>query len=699
MRQVCGSIVVVLGLCGAGAQAQETGQASLFGMPGAVTMPAARDFDPGELGATYAFDEGTQRYTLSFQITPRLVAAFRYSIIDDFAGTLPQNFDRSFDLQYRLLDEGRYTPALAVGLRDFIGTGVFSGEYLVASKQIIPTVTGSVGIGWGVLGQRDSFTNPLLRFDDRFDTREGFTGLGGEANSTSWFRGDAAAFAGVTWQVTDRLGLALDYASDTQDLAVAGLQDPTTSPVNLGLSYVWRPGVTIGAQYLQGETLSATARFALNPANPPAGGDLSPAPIPYARRDAPNRWAGPVVQDAIPPAARIDALAAGLAGEGIRLRGIAEGETAVVVRIDNTRFDAQPQAIGRTARLLALIMPASVETFAIETVVNGVPVSRVTLQRSELEAAEFTPDVVARSLAAAQIGPAVPVPGLQPRAGSAFRFGLGPFLGLGLFDPDDPLRADVGLELSASYHFVPQLALSGAVRSKLFGNRDQSTRQSDSVLPRVRSDQARYDRDGTVWMERLTLDHFGRIGSDLYTRASVGYFEEMFGGVSGEILWKPADSRLALGAELNYAMQRDTDKLFGFDDFDYSVTSGHLSGYYAFANGFDVQLDVGRYLAGDWGTTISLDRRFGNGWSVGAFATLTDVPFEDFGEGSFDKGLRFSVPLSFALGQPIRETANLTLRPIQRDGGARLNIGNRLYPAIRDAHAPELADQWGRFWR
>ena len=38
-------------------------------------------------------------------------------------------------------------------------------------------------------------------------------------------------------------------------------------------------------------------------------------------------------------------------------------------------------------------------------------------------------------------------------------------------------------------------------------------------------------------------------------------------------------------------------------------------------------LRAGRYLAGDWGATVELGRRFDSGIEVGAFATFTDVPF------------------------------------------------------------------------
>lgn len=679
--------------------AQDDPQVNTYGMPGHVDMPAGLPLADADFVTSFAATETERKYVLTFQITPRMTGAFRYSIIDNYRDLDRQNFDRSFDLQYQLIDEGRLMPSVAIGLRDFIGTGLYSGEYVVASKHLTPDILGTVGIGWGALATRNSFANPLGRLDDRFNQRVREKSLGGELNTTQWFRGDAALFAGLTWQMDERLSFSAEYSSDAQDLS-GDSNEVSDTAINVGVNYRIRPGITLGAQYLQGDTFGATAQFAVNPRKPPLGGDLSPAPVPFAARDGSAAgWAGPMIQDAIPEDIRVDALAAGLDGEGMALQAIAVSENAVLVQVENNRFDIVAQAVGRIARLLSLTMPANIEQFDIEVVENGVALSRITLQRADLEWAEFQPDVIKKSLSAAEIGPAQPEPSLVSLATPRFAWGLGPYIGLAFFDPDDPLRADLGLLATASYDLTPNLSISGALRAKVIGNRDESTRESESILQPVRSEQPRYDRDGSTGVDRLTLDHFSRIGGDVYTRASLGYFEQMFGGVSAEVLWKPVDSRFALGAELNHVMQRDTDRLFGFGDYDYDVTTGHISGYYAFENGFDLQVDVGRYLAGDWGTTVSLDRRFGNGWVVGAFATLTDVSFEDFGEGSFDKGIRVSVPLSWVLGQPNQETAGLTIRPIQRDGGARLDINNRLYPTVRRAHAPELADQWGRFWR
>ena len=76
------------------------------------------------------------------------------------------------------------------------------------------------------------------------------------------------------------------------------------------------------------------------------------------------------------------------------------------------------------------------------------------------------------------------------------------------------------------------------------------------------------------------------------------------------------------------------------------VATGHVSVYadLPWWNLYGV-VRGGRYLAGDWGGTVELGRRFDSGIEVGGFATFTNVPFCRFGEGSFDKGIYLRIPL------------------------------------------------------
>ena len=127
---------------------------SFYGLPGLIDTPTAYSLPDGNLALTSGYYSGVVRNTLTFQITDRLTGSFRYAYLEDFDGAVGlSRYDRSFDLHYRLLDEGDYTPAVAVGLRDFGGTGVYGAEYLVASKTFGNGLRASGGIGRWHRGQ------------------------------------------------------------------------------------------------------------------------------------------------------------------------------------------------------------------------------------------------------------------------------------------------------------------------------------------------------------------------------------------------------------------------------------------------------------------------------------------------------------------------------------------------------------------
>ena len=125
--------------------------------------------------------------------------------------------------------------------------------------------------------------------------------------------------------------------------------------------------------------------------------------------------------------------------------------------------------------------------------------------------------------------------------------------------------------------------------------------------------------------------------------------------------------------------QRGFDRLFDLQD--YHVFTGHVSLYYA-SPWYDLNFMVsaGQYLAGDRGLTFQMTRRFSTGVEVGAFFTKTNVSSEQFGEGSFDKGVLIRIPLDWAIPIETQGEWEVDLRPVQRDGGRqRLDGDATLY--------------------
>ena len=653
-----------------------------YGMPGLIEMPSALSLPDAQIAATIFNGSSSRMVTLTFQGTPRLTGAFRYGRFEgETDGIL---YDRSFDLQYRLKDESGPWPALAIGLRDMVGTGVNSGEYLVATKTLGAGVTATAGLGWGRMGSHGGVANPF-----GWDTRVMDVGLGGTPDSGAWFHGPMAPFGGIDWQATQKTRLSVEYSSDAHQNEVdSGVLDYRT-PINLGVTYAASPGVVLGAQVLHGSTVAASVTLTFNPKTSPTGGDRSAAPKPFVGG----------IQAATDSVALRQKIAGDLRAEGIALVGLTLSGDTAVLQVENTRYAVVAQMIGRTARVLSADLPEHIQTFVVEPTVHGMPATRVTLQREGLRALQDNPDQTALGLRATTFQPAEMGAALSLGDARPFGWEITPYISLNLFDPESPLRGDVGLQPMVRYAFSPNLSISGAVRLKVAGNAGSSDRVSDSVLPHVRSDALVYAQEGASGLENLTVDHFGKIGPDLFTHISAGYLEPMFAGVVSEVLWQRFDSRLSLGAEVAHVVQRDQDKLLGVQDYNYQVTMGHLSAFYALNHGYQVQVDAGRYLAGDWGSTLTVSRAFDNGWKIGVFATKTDVSYEDFGEGSFDKGFVITAPLAWITGQPSTTAAHVTLRPILRDGGAQLDVRNRLHDLLQGYGQGTMATTWGTFWR
>ncbi|MEL6585690.1 MAG: YjbH domain-containing protein [Pseudomonadota bacterium] len=697
----------------AGAQSPpERVSINTYGVPGLIDMPSAEMQPDAELvTSVYMLSNASGRTQLTFQITPRLQGVFRYATIPDFLQTgngFIRTYDRSFDLRYQIFRESGWRPAVTVGLQDFGGTSLFSGEYIVATKHFGDRWTVTGGIGWGRLGTRGGFTNPLGALSDRFETRPGFNvnSRGGTFSSDQVFRGDAALFGGVAYKFNDKLTLKAEYSSDAYlEEEARGVLTPKT-PLNFGLDYKIRPGVSLGAYAIQGAEVGINVTFALNPKRPPTGSGAEEAPMPVFQRPSrdvqPDLWTTAWEGNEAVVTPVTNALSASLEEQGLKLTALKLDGGRAEVQFRNNRFLTNTQAMGRAARILSATLPPSVETLVLipENDV-GLTGAAVIIRRTDLEALQYRPDGSDEALAVAGIVDArtlsrdgtQQIDGVFPR----FQWALGPYVAYGLFDPDAPLRLDLGIEAKATYEPVRGLLFSGAVRQRIVGNRGDIERGSNSVLPRVRTDQAEFFRTDGPFIDHLTAEYFFRPGRSTYARVSAGLLEQQFGGVSAEFLWKPVQSRWGIGVEVNRVRQREFDMKLGFRDLD--ATTGFVTGYYNHGNGFHSQLDVGQYLAGDRGATYTLSRLFDNGWEVGAFATKTNVSAEEFGEGSFDKGFFLKIPATWLTGQPSRQRFSTTIRPVQRDGGARLSLRNRLYPKVRDMTGPELTDQWGRFWR
>ena len=137
--------------------------------------------------------------------------------------------------------------------------------------------------------------------------------------------------------------------------------------------------------------------------------------------------------------------------------------------------------------------------------------------------------------------------------------------------------------------------------------------------------------------------------------------------------------------------------LFSFRDYD--IVTGHLNLHYHHdRSSIDFLVKGGRFLAGDSGIYFDFSRRFSNGLKIGAFFARTDISKFEFGEGSFDKGFYFFVPVNIFSTKHRNGHVPFGLRPLTRDGAAWLLHSFQLWGVTDAASRNFLYREFGSFY-
>jgi hypothetical protein len=376
---------------------------------------------------------------------------------------------------------------------------------------------------------------------------------------------------------------------------------------------------------------------------------------------------------------------ADLAAQSLLIDALSIGTSEAWVYYENLRYNKESEAAGRVVRVLMADLPPSVEIFHIIPTQTGVPMQEITVVRSGIER------VILGGAPTSGLGRAISVsaapsenPLLDQSASSIyprFHWSLDPKLSEHLFDPNKPIQFMIYADGIAVVEVARGLMLSTELTANLWNNYDFS-RPPDSSLPHVRTDLLRYLKEGKYGISSLQGIYRTAITPEVFGEFKAGYLEDMYAGAGAQVLWRPQGSRLSFGADLYQVWKRDYNRLFGLQS--YQILTGHVSVYYASPwYGMNYAIHAGRYLAGDYGATFEVTRRFESGVEIGAWATFTNVPFKEFGEGSFDKGLIIIIPFEWGLPIYSQSAFDLHLGSLTRDGGQRLAGDDSLYDETR----------------
>ena len=668
-----------------------------FGGVGLMQMPTGRMAPEGEFNFSVTGSDEYLFYNVTLQLMPWLETTIRYTRVHDlpYSSSFPdvdnEYTDKGIDFKFRLWEESEYMPEIALGVRDFAGTGLFDAEFLAATKRYSNSKLGTfdftLGMGWGYLGTRDTVTNPFCKASDKFcDRPSEFLSTGGTTNFDRAFKGPAALFGGIEYQTLHKpLRFKLEYDgndySTDYPVVQAGVDMSPHTPWNFGVLY--RLGMAdFRLSYERGDTLVAGLTLNTNFNDMPSF--WRDTPTPEIADSQPEElsdvdWER-VTED-------LDKIA------GYQNTRIYVDDNTVTVVGEQKKYRDRTEAHEKAAAVLHNEMPDDIDTYAINERSRGLVGEQTIISKEKYR------DFAQVNYINPKIEDATAKASNKPSGESVydgferFDWGFAPKLVQTLGNAEDFYLFSVGLSGNASYWLTDNLEIGGSLYWDWYNNYDKFiyvTPPDGTTVPRVRTMFRAYQNEHAVTMSNLQLTWFQEYSDTMDQQFYAGYLESMFAGVGTEFLYRPQGANWAIGADVNVISQRDPQSYFGvydekwqnvpeygrpFQVIDKGFT-GFVSGYYypqwEFLQDLMIQVDVGQFLAGDVGTQINVSKQFKSGVIAGAFASFTDLSADEFGEGSFTKGFYLSIPFDIMTVKPSNNRANFSWQPLTRDGGQKL---------------------------
>lgn len=609
--------------------------------------------------------------------------------------------DKGFNVKFLYKPKYESLPSLAIGLDDFAGTGLFTREYIVTTKKF-DTFKVSAGIGWGKYAGKNSFKNPLSTFKDslriRPDTSDNFN-QGGSLSYDQWFRGNSAFFGGFEFKNPNipKLNIKLEYDPFNYfDFSALNRSDADLilrkkdSNINFGLNYSINDNFDIELSYIKGNTLNFTITYGIA-----FGNDNKTKPKFSPRIVNTNESNSTKSQFYLSLLKNLNENRLLLQTANIDSKGNLDISISTSDHRNAVRSSSYAAYI---ANKIGNLNEIDLSKISISHINVGVEVNKISYIANHLDEdnnipieliirnSSFSPGDINKFLNH-EFRPTVNFPVIFSSTSPAIVSHIG--------NPEKFYFGGINLQNTTEIQFSRNLILTSEINYRIYDNFQDTVAGPGSKMTHVRTDLVDYLKEDDLGISRLQLDYIWSPYKEIYSKLSAGFFEQMYGGIGGEILYKPFNKNYTIGAELFAVKQRAFDQKFNFKK--YQTVTGHINFGYKFAAGIEANISYGRYLAKDDGFTIDLGRRTASGFKSGIYFTLTDVPKELFGEGSFDKGFYFQIPLDLLSNEYKGNYSSVKISPLTRDGGAKLVHDKDLRGLIYNSSYNELVKQWNGF--
>ncbi len=554
--------------------------------------------------------------------------------------------DKIIGLKYQFLSEGKYLPAIAIGIMDPHGTKRFSSQYFAASKQIYP-FDFTLGFGNGRYGSK-----PILDAQTESVKVELFS------DPKRWLD-EAQLFWGMQFSPSDNFALMIEYSPIRFHEQIADpvqpifFIEPVPSKFNFGIRLKPAKWIEMDVSYQRGEQFAFSISTDFEIGNP-----LIPIHDPIFNINS--------FDSKSPFETR---LIKAIRYSGFSSIGVAVMGTDLWIEAQNDKYFYSTRAMGVVLEILSGATLDNINSVHIILKENEIPVMELTttgidiyeLFQESMTVGEFMH--ISSLDTSVQRTPDIPVlfkksitygykPNFQMYLNSRegfFKYRLG-LSGWGMYQPWKGSSLIAGIQ----WYPVNTVPLEGL---------------DESTIP-VRSDLTLYMKNNLA-LERLMFDQITRLSPDMYGKISAGLLEIQYAGVDGEIAAPIFDGRVLLGVSGSAVKKRLHDSPFSFKEDKVKDIYTTL-----FVNSrlnipeieSAIDFKAGRFLAGDNGLRVTVSK-FIKGVTLRAWYSFSDTSIfnDDINPGYHDKGISVSIPLRLFRGTDSRNVFSYSVSPWTRD--------------------------------
>ena len=676
-----------------------------FGQIGLIQTPSADSRPEGTVSLILNRNDIWKFGTLSVSPFDWLEAGYFYYRPSDLVwegNLVPGHYlDKGFNIKFIHRPKNKNLPNIAIGLDDFAGTGYLQREYIVSTYELKNTKI-SLGVGWGKFVGEESIENPLSFISDKLLYRQKRSDnfkSGGSPAYDLWFRGKASIFGGLEYSIPNAKGLKLKLEVDPFnyfDFSANNRLDASfdirkkESKFNFGLNFPINKFLSIDTSYIKGNTFNLNLSFGIT-FNDKLSSKPKFKPITISRD---NKVKSKKVF--------YEELLTNLNRNNLFLQTASLNENdslEISISTSNYRNAIRSSSYASNiANEIANHNKIDLSTINVTHINAGVELNNITYIANYFEEnnnAPYEVKILNTNLESGELNDFINDE-FKPNVNFPVIFSSTvPSIFSHIGNPEKFYFGGINLENISEIQFRRNLLLSSEINYPLYNNITDTISGAGSNMQHVRTDLVEYLKEDDIFLSRMQLDYIWSPYKDVYAKLSGGIFEAMYGGIGGEILYKPFSKNFSVGLELFHVKQRSFNQRFDFQK--YRTTTGHINISYMLGYGIESNLSFGRYLAKDDGYTLDLGRRTDSGFMAGVYFTRTDVSFVDFGEGSFDKGFYFQFPIELLTKQYNGKYSSIKISPLTRDGGAKLIHEKNLKGLIYNSSLYELNRQWSGF--